>query len=319
MDLNQRAAVLVGSLLTQSHELRIDCTTADCGARIIDFGIGVEGGLGAGLALATVCLADLGQVTIHAASSDGRWGPRVQVVTDHPVLACLASQYAGWRVAEGKYFAMLSGPVRAAAAKEPIFEKLKAWGCTSVSDTREAIGVLEARQIPPDAVCIDLARQAGVAPEALTLLIAPTASLAGGMQVVARSVETALHKMAELGFDLSTVKSGHGMAPLPPPAKDDLTAIGRTNDAILYGAEVTVWTRGGDSQIDSLGERVPSCASSDFGRPFAEIFSAAGHDFYKIDPHLFSPAIVNFISLETGRTWRFGELRYDVLERSFTS
>jgi methenyltetrahydromethanopterin cyclohydrolase len=152
----------------------------------------------------------------------------------------------------------------------------------------------------------------------LTLLIAPTASLAGTIQVVARSVETALHKMAELGFELARIESGHGVAPLPPIAKNDLAAIGRTNDAILYGGEVTLWMRGADDEIERLGPAVPSSASADFGRPFAEIFAAANHDFYKIDPHLFSPAVVNLVSLDSGRSWRFGEVRPDILARSFS-
>lgn len=318
INLNQRAAILVESLLARADELRIARRDLPCGAKIIDCGIECEGGLHVGCALAAICLADLGQVSL-APPAAGRTGPQVQVTTDHPVLACLASQYAGWRVSDGKYFAMLSGPIRAAAAKEAIFDRLDAWGCPTRGENWMAVGVLEGREFPPDEVCQKLAAQAGVAPQALTLLIAPTASLAGGVQVVARSIETALHKMAELGFDLSCVKSGHGAAPLPPVARDDLAAIGRTNDAVLYGGEATLWLRGGDRQIEELGAQVPSCASPDFGRPFAELFAAAGHDFYKIDPHLFSPAAVNFNSLDSGRTWRFGQLRDDVIERSFTS
>ena len=69
-----------------------------------------------------------------------------------------------------------------------------------------------------------------------------TASIAGSVQVIARSVETALHKMHEIGFDLTQVRSGFGIAPLPPVAADDLVGIGRTNDAMLYGGEVTLAT-----------------------------------------------------------------------------
>ncbi len=125
--------------------------------------------------------------------------------------------------------------------------------------------------------------------------------------------------MAELGFDLGTLDSAHGIAPLPPVGTDDLIALGRTNDAILYGGEVTIWTRGADEQIEELGPQIPSSASSQFGKPFGEIFADAGHDFYKIDPHLFSPAVINLISHDTGKCWRFGKMREDVLEKSFDS
>lgn len=318
MQLNQRAYALLDSLRDCAEELRITWRTSECGTLIVDFGVEVAGGLLAGCALAEVSLADLGHVSISPAPGTGTAGPRVQSVSDHPVAACLASQYAGWRVAEGNFFTMLSGPIRAAVAKDPIFEKLKLAGLHVPERTDVAVGVIEGRVFPPDSVCVHLAREARVAPDALALVIAPTASLAGSVQVVARSIETALHKMAELGFDLSRVQSGYGIAPLPPVAGGDLAAIGRTNDAILYGGEVTLWMRGGGDQIEQLGPSVPSNSSADFGRPFAELFAAAGNDFCKIDPRLFSPAVVNFIELETGRSWRFGQLRNDVIEHSFS-
>lgn len=315
MQLNDRAAALVDALLPLSDELRIDYLESECGAQIIDCGIRALGGLRAGCALAEVSLADLGHVSVCQAIDTGRWGPRLQIVTDHPVLACLASQYAGWKASYGKFFAMLSGPIRAAAAKEAIFNRADV-AAHEVAEV--AVGVMETRQFPNDEICRDLARQAAVEPEALILLIAPTASMAGTVQVVARTVETAVHKLAELGFDLGHLISGHGVAPIPPQAKNDMAAIGRTNDAILYGGEVTLWVAGGDDEIERLGPQVPSSASPDFGRPFAEIFEAAGYDFYKIDPHLFSPALINFISLETGRLYRYGAVHEEILERSFT-
>jgi methenyltetrahydromethanopterin cyclohydrolase len=147
--------------------------------------------------------------------------------------------------------------------------------------------------------------------------MAPTASQAGTIQIVARSIETALHKLHEIGFDLARVESGYGTAPLPPVAGDDLTAIGRTNDAVLYGGEVTLWIRGDDASITAVGPQVPSSASSDFGEPFAAIFRRYECDFYRIDPHLFSPAAITFHNLDTGRTQRFGQVWPDVIQRSF--
>ena len=145
-----------------------------------------------------------------------------------------------------------------------------------------------------------LAEACQVFPERLTLLVAPTASQAGGVQIVARSVETALHKLSEIGFDLARVESGFGVAPLPPVAADDLAAIGRTNDAILYGGEVTLWVRGDDGELETLGPRVPSDSSPDHGQPFRAIFERYERDFYRVDPHLFSPAAVTFVNLDTG-------------------
>jgi methenyltetrahydromethanopterin cyclohydrolase len=134
---------------------------------------------------------------------------------------------------------------------------------------------------------------------------------------VARSLETALHKLHELKFDLGQVVSGHGVAPLPPVAADEMKAIGRTNDAILYGGKVNIWVRADDAQLAEIGPKVPSSASSDHGAPFATIFERYNRDFYKIDPMLFSPAVVVFHNLKSGRCHAFGLLEPEVLRRSF--
>jgi methenyltetrahydromethanopterin cyclohydrolase len=231
------------------------------------------------------------------------------------VRACLASQYAGWAIKDGKYFAMGSGPMRAAAGTEPIFDAI---GYREPVDPEAGVvGVLETRKPPPPEVVAKIAGACGVDPSRVTLLVAPTASLAGGVQIVARSVETALHKLAELKFDLSRIVSAHGTAPLPPVAADDLAAIGRTNDAILYGARVILCVTGDDESLEQIGPHVPSSASRDHGDPFATIFARYNHDFYAVDPHLFSPAEVEFQNIETGRSLAFGRLEPGVLERSF--
>ena len=281
------------------------------GTRIIDCGVKAIGGLEAGRQLAEICLADCGRVSVDAGSG-AVGGLIVSVQTDQPVLACLASQYAGWQITGEKFFAMGSGPMRAAALREPLFRDI------GVSDrASRVVGVLETSKLPPDAVCEQIAEQCGVQPANLTLLAARTASIAGSVQIVARTVETALHKLHALGYDVNKIVSGYGSAPLPPIAADDLTAIGRTNDAVLYGGQVTLWLRDGDADVAQIGPRIPSSASPDFGEPFADIFERFGRDFYKIDPLLFSPAAITIVNLETGKAHGFGELRPDVLLRSF--
>jgi methenyltetrahydromethanopterin cyclohydrolase len=311
LQLNERAGRLVDRAASIATELRIEVHTVG-GARVLDCGIRAAGGLHAGLVLARVCLADLAEMSIVPGPvGDAAW-PHVQVVTDHPVAACMASQYAGWQISAGKYFAMGSGPMRAAAGREDLFDKIGHRESPVV-----AVGVLETRKLPTEEVVNLICEKTRVSPAGLSLLVAPTASLAGGVQIVARSVETALHKLHEVGFDISRVVSATGTAPLPPVAKDDLAAIGRTNDAVLYGGRVTLYVRGDDATIEGVGPRVPSCASPAHGSPFVEIFERAGRDFYKIDPHLFSPAEVAFSNLDSGRMFHFGRVEPAVLQRSF--
>jgi methenyltetrahydromethanopterin cyclohydrolase len=310
VNLNARAAALVRAALVDDSPLCVVTSRTASGATIVDCGVAVEGGIGAGLLMARACLADLATVALEPAP-DGSC-PLVQVHTDQPIAACLASQYAGWEIKSAGYFAMGSGPMRAAAGREPLFEEIGRRE-TAV----DCVGILESSSLPPDGVCREIAIKCGVDPAHLVLLVAPTRSLAGTLHIVARSVETALHKLHELKFDLNRVVSGWGAAPLPPPTHDDLAAIGRTNDAILYGARVILYVRGDDASLSEIGPRIPSSASRDYGRPFVEVLAAYDNDFYKVDPLLFSPAMITLSNEDTGHSQTFGQLDPPMLARSF--
>jgi methenyltetrahydromethanopterin cyclohydrolase len=309
--LNERAQRLADHLAMNAAQHRVRVQAVG-GARVLNCGIDTPGGLQAGLALARVCLANLAEVSVVPGEVGGVSCPVVQVATDHPVLACMASQYAGWPIAVGKYFAMGSGPMRAARGAEDIFDHIEGREQPPV-----AVGVLETRKLPDEAVIQHIAEAVKVPAAKLTLLAAPAASIAGNLQVVARSVETCLHKLHELNFDLAQVVSGFGSAPLPPVAHGETAAIGRTNDAILYGGRVVLWVNAEDDQLAEVGPKVPSSASQDHGEPFAAIFKRYDHDFYKIDPLLFSPAEVVFCNLRSGKSHAYGEVLPAVLARSF--
>lgn len=312
LTLNERAMRLADYVASNAAALRIETHTTPAGGRLIDCGIKSPGGLQAGLALARVCLAGQAEVSLVPGDVAGIACPSVVVTSDHPVLACMASQYAGWQISVGKFFAMGSGPMRAAYGKEDLFAHIPGKEQAPV-----AVGVLETRKAPDDPVFAHLSDALSLPANKITLLAAPAASQAGNLQVVARSLETALHKLHELDFDLTQVVAGFGSAPLPPVAKDELNAIGRTNDAIMYGGRVTIWVQSEDDQLAQISPKVPACASSDYGSPFASIFERYGHDFYKIDPMLFSPAEIVLCNLKSGRTFAFGRTRADVLYQSF--
>jgi methenyltetrahydromethanopterin cyclohydrolase len=310
--LSETALPTCMTLQEQASTLKVRRQQHPSGTRLLDCGVHSPGGLEAGRLLAEMCLAGRGSVQLVPGRPSLWRGPAVMVRTDQPVAACLASQYAGWKISTADYFAIGSGPMRAAYGGEELFDHIHfrerpQWTC----------GVLEASALPPDDLCADLAEKCGVAPSKLTLAVAPTSSLAGSFQVVARSVETALHKLHELQFDVGRIASAWGLAPLAPVAADDLTAIGRTNDAILYGGEVTLWVTGEDESICRIGPQAPSSASRDFGQPFRKVFEQYEFDFYRIDPMLFSPAVLTFNNLDTGRSFQFGELRPDLIAQSF--
>jgi methenyltetrahydromethanopterin cyclohydrolase len=314
--LNERAASIADAMSKEAGVLRIAVSSIDGGVRLLDCGIGAQGGLEAGRLLAEVCLGGAGRVDFTTVDCEGLRLPGVQVRTDRPALACLASQYAGWAIKPEGYFAMGSGPLRAIARVE---EKLYADLEYAEPASGPGVLVLESRTVPSAAVAAWLSSKSGLAASNLTLLVAPTASAAGGVQISARVVETALHKLHELGFDVKKVLTGFGVAPLPPVAKNDMHAIGRTNDCVLYGGSVHLTVDASDEELLALTPRVPSSASRDYGTPFYDLFKRYEWDFYKVDPHLFSPAQVSLTSAQTGRTFEAGRVNAAILRQSLFS
>jgi methenyltetrahydromethanopterin cyclohydrolase len=312
LHINERAWGLADDAVVRAEELRVAAHTLACGARVIDAGVRVAGGLAAGRRLAELCMGGLGHVDFVPLTIGGESWPGLQVWTDHPAVCCMASQYAGWQIAPEGYFAMGSGPLRARARVEKeLFAHLG-----YAEDVPRGVLVLETRTLPTDAVAEWVAGKAGIAPDGLTFAVAPTASVAGGVQVVARVVETGLHKMETLGFDVKRVVSAMGTAPLTPTAKNDLRAIGRTNDCVLYGGQARFVVDANDTELAELAERLPASASSDYGTPFYDIFKRYDNDFYKIDPMLFSPGEIWVSSASTGRTFHAGALNPEVLRAS---
>ncbi len=310
--LNDRGQAIVDAMAARATELRVGVRTLGNGARVIDAGIESPGGLGAGLALSEICMGGLGHVSYQPVQVGPELYPGVLVWTDHPAVSCMASQYAGWAIKVGDYFAMGSGPLRAHARVETELYAQLGYQETASS----GVLVLETRTLPTEDVAAWVATKAKLDAARLTFVVAPTASMAGGVQVSARVLETGLHKMETLGFDVNRVVSGIGTAPVPPVAKNDLRAIGRTNDCILYGGQARYLVVGEDAELEALAAKLPATASADYGTPFYDIFKRYDGDFYKIDPLLFSPAEVWLTSVSSGRTFRGGKLNPEVLAAS---
>ena len=312
---NLTAAPLVAGLKERADALRVGVSRMEDGTCVVDAGIDHPGGIEAGLLIARICMGGLGDAALRSNPVFPDWPWQVEVRTSQPVLACLGAQYAGWSLsfdAPEKFSALGSGPARALAVREPLFEEL---GYRDHAGS--ACLVLETDRYPPPALAEKVSRDCGVAPEQMTLVLTPTGSLAGVVQIAARVVEVALHKAHEIGFPLAAIVDGAGSTPLPPPIDDPLSAMGRTNDTILFGGRVQLFVSCADEQAEDLASRLPSSSSKDYGKPFAEVFRDYGYDFFQIDPMLFSPARVAVTALGSGRTFHAGRLDGELLERSF--
>jgi len=318
---NKLTQPLVKYLIDNADKLRVEVNVLENGCTIIDAGIKVPGGLEAGRIMAEICMGGLGTVSLNHSAYTENWPLSVNVYSSNPVLACLGSQYAGWSLSHEKYYALGSGPARTMATKlkdgqqEPVEALYKELDYTDAFDS--TVLVIENDAIPPLAIIEKVAAACNIDPAKLTIIVAPTSSLAGGIQVVARVLEVALHKAHALHFPLENIIDGSGSAPVCPPHPNFVKAMGRTNDSILFAGQVHLFVKGSDEAAEKLAKELPSSTSKDYGKPFAEIFKQCDYDFFKIDGMLFSPASVIVTAVESGKTFRAGKLDNALLDQSF--
>ncbi len=308
MNLNISASKIAREMMKRQEELGLLVSKLDNGANIIDCGVAAKGSLEAASLFINACMGGLAEVEFYSNYRAIASLPYVKVHTDSPVIACLGSQKAGWRIGKGKEAALGSGPARILARKpKDTFEKV---GYTEESD--EAVIALESGFKPTEDDAGEVARACGVDEENLYILVAKTSSLVGSAQVSARAVEVALYKMATLKMDFNGVLSASGVAPIAPIIDDDFRMMGTSNDMIIYGG--TVWLEHSGEGIDAY--KIPSNSSPSYGRPFLEIFREAGGDFYKINPEVFAPAEVYLNTLGDKKRQKAGSVNTKILMKS---
>ena len=322
ISLNESALNLVRRLCDEPDKYEVNVEKSDSGATLIDAGIEAEGGFLAGEMVTEICLAGYGTANVLPIQYGDVILPSVLVKTDYPALACLASQFAGWQVKGDGFSAIASGPARALALKpKDLYEKLQ-----FKEESDSAVLVLETQKKPSESIIQLVADKCRVSTKNLHLVVFSTASLAGVTQVSGRIVETGLHKLERLGLDPLVVKHAWGYAPVVPIHPDSGEAMGRTNDAILYGG-VTNYTVDCDDEqkLQTIVQQAPSSASAVLQKArslgnknprFLDIFKEAGFDFYKIDTNIFAPAVVSVNNVKTGKTFTAGNLDVDVMKAS---
>jgi methenyltetrahydromethanopterin cyclohydrolase len=305
---------IIDEMLDWEEDLKIKSTELKNGATIIDCGVNIEGGYDAGIYLSRLCLADLAEVSYTKFDLEGLLVPAVQVSTDFPTIACMASQYAGWRISVGKYFGMGSGPARALGLKpKELYEKID-----YKDDFEVAVLVMESRELPTEEVVEYIAKHCSVDPENVYIAVAPTASIAGSVQISARVVETGIHKLESIGFDINTIKSGFGVAPIAPIVGDDTRCMGSTNDCVIYCGETYYTVDYKDTEaLAGFVSKVPSTTSRDYGKPFFTTFKEAEFDFFKVDAGMFAPAKITVNNLADQKTYTSGRINTAILRESF--
>ena len=311
--INKNANRLVDSLIKNYEKLNLLIKRGPLGCKIVDAGVKTVGSIEAGLQISEICLGGLGKVNLIPSEKYKNSSYFLSVFASKPVLACLGSQYAGWSLSSQNFFSLGSGPVRSIAQKEEIFKELN----YTDKGNKTSI-ILEVDQYPPAEIVKKISEDTKIKSSEITFILTPTTSIAGNIQVVARVLEVAIHKIHELKFPLEKIVHGIGHAPLPPLARNFVSGMGRTNDSIIYGGIVQLFMKGSDVELKKLAKDLPSQNSKDYGKPFEAIFEKYKRDFYKIDGLLFSPAQVIINSLESGKTYSYGKVNKKLIELSFS-
>ncbi len=315
---NQRAVCIVKDIINNEEELNVKVIKLKNGATVIDMGVEVGGGWIAAKRFCEATIGGLGEIkwsTFHFPGKDLTL-PAVEAYIDNPIEATLSSQFSGWRVTEmppnEQGIAPIgSGPARAAAYKDRV-----ATSFPYKDTTHEAVLAIQGTQLPDEEVAEKVAADCKISPQNLYILVAPTGSLVGCVQVCARNVEPSMWRMHNKGFDVSKIISGYGISPIPPVTRDELRAMDRVNTCLLYGTSVYYVVDCEDEEIEAVIDSFPLSASYLYGTPFIEIFEKGNRDFYEIDKDVHTVAKFTMNNQRTGRTFSAGVIRHDMLEQS---
>ncbi|MBD3405447.1 MAG: methenyltetrahydromethanopterin cyclohydrolase [Candidatus Lokiarchaeota archaeon] len=298
-------------MIGEARRLQCEVIEQNNGTTIIDAGVNVSGSEEAGRLIGEICMGGLGAVRFTTVHFDDFTLPAVVVSTNHPIAATLGSQFAGWQIKRDDFFAMASGPARALAQKEKLLDEI------NFSDESEVgVIILETGEIPSEEVTTFISETCHIDSSNLYCVVAPTASIAGSVQISARIVEVGVHKLFKLNLDPERIKKGHGVAPIAPVAESDGKAMGRTNDCVLYGGRTFFYVRGEGTNLDEIIHKAPSCASEQYGKPFYKLFKSFNFDFYKVDSMLFSPAEITINDIDSMESYRAGRINPDILRES---
>ena len=171
----------------------------------------------------------------------------------------------------------------------------------------------------PTTTVVDyLANGSDLPPDKLTLLVAPASSLAGTLQVVARSLETALHKLHELKFDLgrSCPASASPRCRRWPPTSCRPSAGPTTPSSTAAGSSSGCGPT--TTQLAEIGPKVPSSASPDHGAPVRRDLRALRAATSTRSTRCCSARRrSSSTTSKTGRAHAFGRAEPEVLRRSF--
>ncbi len=312
---NKESMKIVKKIIENCDKYNVEVHNIE-GATVIDCGINKDGGWEVAKLFTKILFGGTNEIEYGVFSdkiNDINYRS-VIVSSDFPVLQQAGCNISGWELKKGHFAPILAGPGRTVARKpNDWFAKY-----SDYEDSHcEAVITVESSSIISSQEVKDLIQATGVLAKDLYILVAPSGSTVCSVQVAARILEQSLHRLCDEGFNLGAIIEAHGYAVVPPVVKDDLLAMGRLNDVLIYGGQATYTVDCEDSEIEKVISIVPSFNSTEYGRIFKDIYEENGCNFFNIDMRTYSPAKLVMINQRTGNVFSSGEINIELLAKSF--
>lgn len=314
--LNDMAAQIVEEqILPHAEELNVEVIKLKNGATVIDMGIHAKGGWKAGKLYTDVCLGGMGELVYQSMYIGKHIVPTAVIEVDRPAITQMCAHIAGLYLPYRGYHQPVAGPIRSITSTDH-------WSdCVAYRDTeaKKAVGCLQITTLPDEELAQKIADAVGKDPSDLYLLASRTSTIVGAVQIIARNIEQAFATIADHpDFPIECIVQAVGYSPIATIEDDEIIAMGRVNDCLIYGAESTLYCDCEDSLIEQMLEKLPLCKNeSVYGIPFEEMFREAGCDWAHVPRDYDAPCKVNFINVRTNHFYSAGMIHYGVLERDF--
>jgi methenyltetrahydromethanopterin cyclohydrolase len=274
---------IVRRIIDEAEALGVEVHRLPNGATVIDMGVARQGGWEAARLFCQATLGGLGRLEYGFFDLDGIELPEVRVFIDDPAVALLSSQLSGWPLNEMKNEAgvvpLVSGPVRAVAQRDR-FSQAVAYR----DDSPELVAGLQDTRLPDERLTELIAKECGRTAADVYVLVASTASLVGAINVVSRTMETAIWRLHSLGLGADRIISAWGKAPLPPLTNDEYEAMVRTNTYTYYGGTVGFFVDEDDAVVRAAMRDFPLAPHTcpHYGVPFRKLLEDAGGDIFNV-------------------------------------
>ncbi len=303
------------SILPRAEMLNCQVIHLKNGATVIDMGINAGGSWEAAKLFTEVTLSCMGIVSFGRFTFGRIDLPSVNVYLSKPQIACLSSQFSSWKIkADEKYniAGLGSGPARALAQNDAI---VKLWDYKDVNI--ETVFAAQMSALPDEEFAEHIANECKIKPENLYILASKTASIVGSVQICARMIEASIWRLNYDGFDISKIITASGYAPIAPCISDELIAMDRVNNAMLYGATASYVVECEDSEIEKVLDTLAFSSSKFYGCNFGEMFEEGGRDIFTMDIDAHKVARVEINNYKTGKSYTTGVLNEEMLFNSF--